>query len=114
MNTTAFLAVLVVALMTLDVVTGYAHAVVTDTVQSARMRQGFWKKGAELAYITTATFIDFMARWLLAGTTNIPAEIATSIIPLTVTGASTYLVVMEVTSVIENIRAITGYNPEED
>lgn len=100
-------------LMTLDVFTGYAHAVITNTVQSARMRQGFWKKGSELAYICVAGALDIATKYLLRGT-ELDETIATAIIPLTVAGASAYLLVMEITSITENMRAIFGYNPTEE
>ena len=96
--------------MALDVVTGYAKAAITKTVSSSRMREGFWRKGAELGYIVVACALDSLSRYLLVGT-EVPSQIATAIMPLTVMGASAYIIVMEMTSITENMKDITGKHP---
>lgn len=113
MNLAIWLCSALVLLMILDVITGYIHAIITGTVQSSRMRQGFWKKGAELAYVTVASALDMLTRWLLKDG-DIPEAISSALIPLTIVGATGYLIVMEATSIFENMKAITGYDPTEE
>lgn len=112
-NVVIYITVVFLTLMMLDVVSGYVHAVITDTLQSARMRRGFWKKGAEVAYLVGGVTLDTVSRFLLTKG-ELPEQISETLIPLGVSGAGMYLVVMEATSVLENFKAIFDYDPTEE
>ncbi len=87
------------AFVALDVLTGYAQAIATKTIDSTKMRTGFWHKLAIILALLLAALLDVAA--------NGGLELGFSV-PL-FNSACIYVVLMEVTSIIENIKAM---NPE--
>lgn len=80
-------------LMLLDILLGYAAAVKTKTVKSAKMREGLWHKTGELGIIAVGDVLDGM----LLGGIDMPfsAPVTTAII--------VYLAINEAVSCMENI-----------
>lgn len=92
----AFVAVLVAIL--LDIITGIAKAVYTQTVSSSKMREGFFHKFAIIMLMIVTVALNYSAAFLDLGF-NVPL----------VECAAVYLVVMELASILENLRTI---NPD--
>jgi phage-related holin len=80
-------------LMVLDILLGYAAAVKTKTVKSAKMREGLWHKTGEMGIIAVGDVLDGM----LLGGINMPfsAPVTTAMI--------VYLAINEAVSCMENI-----------
>lgn len=85
----------------LDVITGYAQAIANRDVQSEKMRKGFWHKLAIIFALFVAGLIDGMVQM------GIGAQLgfATPIFEC----ACCYIILMELTSILENI---VKMNPE--
>lgn len=86
-------------LMLLDVLLGYAAAVASKTVKSAKMREGLWHKTGEMGIICVGDVLDGM----LLGGIDMPftAPVTTAMI--------VYLAINEAVSCMENIVKL---NPE--
>lgn len=86
-------------LIAMDWVTGTAKGVVTKTLSSAVMREGLMHKAMELVVIALAFVLE------LAGTHIVGLPFS----GVTVVAACTYVIVMEVSSILENVAAV---NPQ--
>lgn len=75
------------ALMALDVLTGVVHAWATGHLKSYRMREGLGRKAGEISVLIVGC--------LLVASINLPMYI--------LSGASIYIIVMELISVCENL-----------
>lgn len=82
----------------MDVITGFVNAVVRGEVASSKMREGFLHKFAIIMIMAVSIFLNYSAAYV-----NIGFEV-----PL-VEAAAGYIVVMELASILENIRKM---NPE--
>lgn len=80
-------------MMVMDIVTGFAGAVVTHSVSSKKMREGIGHKVMLILTIMLAVLVQIFSAHI--GDLGI-------IVPL-ILPACVYIVVMEITSVIENI-----------
>lgn len=89
------------AFIAFDVITGYAQAIANKDIQSDKMRKGFWHKLAIILALVLAGTID-----VLMGT-GIVLEIGISA-PI-FEAACIYVIVMELSSILENIKKM---NPE--
>ena len=80
-------------LMLLDILLGYASAVKSKTVKSAKMREGLWHKTGEMGIIAVGDVLDGM----LLGGIDMPfsAPVTTAMI--------VYLAINEAVSCMENI-----------
>lgn len=80
-------------LMLLDILLGYASAVKSKTVKSAKMREGLWHKTGELGVIAVGDVLDGM----MLGGIDMPfsAPVTTAMI--------VYLAINEAVSCMENI-----------
>lgn len=85
--------------ITLDVVTGYSQAVANRCVSSEMMRKGFWHKLALVFAMLAAGFAD------MAATVEIDLGFQMPIFE----AACGYVMVMELMSILENIRKM---NPD--
>lgn len=85
-----------------DVITGYAQAIANRCIDSGKMRRGFWHKVAIILVLLLADIID---AGLNMGLGMGSAGIAAPIFEV----ACGYVVVMELTSILENIKLL---NPE--
>lgn len=88
----------VVFFIIVDYVTGLAKAILNDTLNSHKMRQGLWHKFAYLMLTLVAYFIDMI-------NLHVDLGLPVSVFVCTVGGIS----LIELTSILENITAI---NPE--
>ena len=82
------------AFIFLDVATGYAQAVANKTVSSDVLRRGFWHKLALVFAMLAAGLADMTA--------TIELDLGFSL-PI-FTSACGYVIVMELTSILENIK----------
>lgn len=87
------------AFVALDVLTGIAKGAATHSLSSPIMRNGFWHKLAIFAALTAALLCDLMLTVGLNIGIGEPIFVA----------ACTYVCVMELLSILENIKEI---NPE--
>lgn len=78
----------------LDVLTGYAQAVANKDVSSAKMRNGFWHKLALVFAILAAGMVDIATGYELDLGFDVPIFEASCL----------YVMVMELTSIAENIK----------
>ena len=85
----------------LDVITGYLQAIANNNVKSDKMRKGFWHKLAVVFMLLLAGMIDVMVAFGMGDALGFTAPIFTT--------ACLYIIVMEITSILENI---TKMNPE--
>ena len=93
------IAAIIIALITLDLITGTIQSIYNKTFMSSKMRQGLWHK--------TSIIFVLVLGWLLkeyASVVGLPEDI-TAILPV----IQTAIVVMESASILENIAQI---NPE--
>lgn len=88
----------VLVFVALDIVTGLAKAFATSGFDSSFMRQGFWHKLGEIMAVALALAVDYGLPQV-----GIPLDVHLSGV------CCTYLVLMEIGSVIENIGHI---NPD--
>lgn len=88
----------VLVFVALDIVTGLAKAFATSGFDSSFMRQGFWHKLGEIMSVALALAVDYGLPQV-----GIPLDVHLSGV------CCTYLVLMEIGSVIENIGNI---NPD--
>lgn len=88
----------VLVAIALDVVTGFAKALYTQTVSSSKMREGFFHKFAIIALMSIAVMLNISAGYFDIGF-DIPM----------VECPAVYLVVMELASILENLQTI---NPD--
>ena len=88
----------VIFFIIVDYVTGVAKAIMTDTLSSAKMRQGLGHKFAYLMLVIVSYFIDMV-------NLHVDLGLPVSVFVCTVGGIS----LIELTSILENIVAI---NPE--
>ena len=84
-----------------DVVTGYAQAIANKNIQSEKMRKGFWHKLAIILALVLAGAIDVLMGTGVVLDTGISAPIFEA--------ACVYVIVMELSSILENIKKM---NPE--
>lgn len=85
-----------------DIVTGYAQAIANRCIDSSKMRKGFWHKLAIIIVLIVANVIDAgLNMGFNAGNMGISAPIFEV--------ACGYVVVMELTSILENVKLM---NPE--
>lgn len=85
--------------MLLDIVTGYAKGVAQKSVSSSVMRQGLWHKFALIILLVVAYLVSYLSTSTFSFPYEVPAFQLTAL----------YVVVMEITSILENIAII---NPE--
>lgn len=90
------------AMMAMDVVTGFAGAVVTKTVSSTKMREGIGHKAMLMLLVVLAVLVQTFSLHIGDMGWSIPL-----IVPVCV-----YIVVMEVASVVEN--CVTAYPDLKD
>lgn len=81
------------AMMVMDIVTGFAGAIVTHSVSSKKMREGIGHKVMLILTIMLAVLVQIFSTHI--GDLGI-------VVPL-ILPACIYIIVMEITSVIENI-----------
>lgn len=86
------------ALVILDIISGLAKAWATDTISSKAMRSGLWHKSGYAVVMALSVIIDEAQRHIDLGIS----------VPVT-TAAGTYIILTEVTSILENAAAI---NPD--
>lgn len=84
----------------LDIVSGYAQAIANHCIDSTKMRKGFWHKFAIILVLVMADIIDAGLNMGM-GTMGVTAPIFEV--------ACGYVVVMEMTSILENVKML---NPE--
>lgn len=87
-------------LMVLDIVAGVTNAAVHNELQSCKMREGLSKKIGSIYAMVAASVVDSM----LIGGLSLPIVDAPILL-----GTATYLCVMEVLSLVENVKRL---NPE--
>ena len=97
-QTDVWCVIAVVFFIIVDYVTGVAKAITSDSLSSAKMRQGLWHKFAYLILTIVAYFIDMI-------NLHVDLGLPVSVFVCTVGGIS----LIELTSILENITAI---NPE--
>lgn len=86
----------------LDIITGYAQAIANRCIDSTKMRKGFWHKLAIIIVLVVANIVDAgLNMGFSSGNMGISAPIFEV--------ACGYVVVMELTSILENIKLM---NPE--
>lgn len=88
----------IVFFIIVDYVTGIAKAILQDTLNSQKMRQGLWHKFTYLILTLVAYFVDMI-------NLHVDLGLPVSVFTCTVGGIS----LIELTSILENITAI---NPE--
>ena len=88
----------IVFFIIVDYVTGIAKAILNDTLNSKKMRQGLWHKFSYLMLTLVAYFVDMI-------NLHVDLGLPVSVFVCTVGGIS----LIELTSILENITAI---NPE--
>lgn len=81
------------AMIALDVVTGFISAALRHDIQSVKMREGLWHKASELIIIFIGFGLELVQEHVDMGL-DIPTGIA----------LCGYIVLMEFASIIENIR----------
>lgn len=86
------LLVVTAIMMVLDLATGFAGAVKTNTVKSCRMRDGLWHKAGFVGMITLAYILQYAAAVADLGIT-VPAVSAVCI----------FVILTEAVSVLENL-----------
>lgn len=99
LNYQVFLVTLVFILM--DIVTGYGQALANKTVKSEKMRQGFWHKLAIILALLVAGMVDVTIQLGIG-------EQLGFVTPIFECGCG-YIMLMELTSILENIIKM---NPE--
>ena len=90
--------VVVVALIVLDVITGFLKAVETRTMSSSKLRMGLYHKGAFIGVIVLAVIVEWGGGFLRLGFQ-----------PPVVAPVCVYVALTEIVSVFENLCEI---NPE--
>lgn len=75
------------ALMTADIITGWIQATVNNTWDSTKMRIGLFRKSGELLVIIIA--------YIIYAAINLPVDVPAFV--------STYIIIMEIISVCENL-----------
>lgn len=75
-----------------DIITGFANALMHGEVSSTKMREGFWHKFAIIALMALTVGLDYACDWLDFGFEPPVIEIA-----------AVYIIVMEMSSILENI-----------
>lgn len=85
----------------LDVVTGYLQAIANNNVRSEKMRQGFWHKLGIIFVLILAGLIDVIVAIGMGEALGFTAPIFIA--------SCGYIVLMELTSILENI---VKMNPE--
>lgn len=90
--------VVVVALIVLDIITGFLKAVETRTMSSSKLRMGLYHKGAFIGVIVLAVIVEWGSGFLQLGFR----------LPI-VTPVCVYVALTEIVSVFENLCEI---NPE--
>ena len=98
-NGTVFL--VTIGFIALDVVTGYSQAIANKCVSSEKMRKGFWHKMGIVFVLILAGMVDICVQ---IGVGN-QIGFATPIFEC----ACAYIIVMELTSILENVCKL---NPE--
>ena len=93
LNYQVFLVTLVFILM--DIITGYAQAVANGTVKSENMRKGFWHKLAIILALLTAGLVDVTIQMGIGEQLGFVTPIFEC--------ACGYVILMELTSILENI-----------
>ncbi len=99
LNYQVFLVTLVFILM--DIVTGYGQALANKTVKSEKMRQGFWHKLAIILALLVAGMVDVTIQLGIGEQLGFVTPIFEC--------ACGYIMLMELTSILENI---VKMNPE--
>ena len=90
--------IVVFAFIVLDFITGLVKAICTNTFSSGKMREGLWHKASLVLLIILALLVEYAQGFMELGIT----------IPV-VGGASVYIPLMELGSILENLCKI---NPE--
>lgn len=98
---TSVLFIFTLLFIAFDVISGYAQAIANKNIQSEKMRKGFWHKLAIIMALLIAGILD-----VLMGT-GVILEIGISA-PI-FEAACIYVIVMELSSILENIKKM---NPE--
>ena len=84
----------------LDIITGYAQAIANRCIDSTKMRKGFWHKLAIVMVLVVANLVD---AGLNMGISASDMGVSAPIFEV----ACGYVVVMELTSILENIKLMT-------
>ena len=98
---TSALFLFTLAFIAFDVITGYAQAIANKDIQSSKMREGFWHKLATILALLLAGAIDVLMGTGIVLEIGITAPIFEA--------ACIYVIVMELSSILENIKKM---NPE--
>ncbi len=89
-----------VVLMVLDIVSGFAGAAKTKTIQSGKMREGLWHKAGFFGLIILAVVWEVGSAWLNAEVSGIGVTVP----DLPAVGAvCVFIVATEVVSICENL-----------
>ena len=92
---TAWVFILPIVLMVLDIITGYCNAWKNSEISSSKMRDGLGKKCAELCYIVVGVLLKFA----------IGVDLALQVLIV-------YVCLMEITSLAENCDKLGVHLPE--
>lgn len=98
---TSVLFIFTLVFIMFDVITGYAQAIANKNIQSSKMRTGFWHKLAILFALMLAGVLDVLMGQGIMIETGLSAPIFEA--------ACVYVIVMELSSILENIKKM---NPE--
>lgn len=95
--------VIAAAMMLFDILTGFASAAKTKTIQSGKMREGLWHKTGFFGLIALGYFWEVGSGWINIETTaswfTVPDIPAVGVI-------CAFIVAIEVVSILENLAAI--------
>ena len=92
-----FTPLVALAFMTLDVASGFLKALAKKEVSSQVMRQGFYHKAGLLLVMLVGGLLDYAISHIEALPYSVPV----------LEGASVYIIVMEITSILENVTEVT-------
>lgn len=96
MNATTIKFLVMLAFIAADIITGYAKGICTNKRDSKTMKQGLWNKAGEILVVSFLLLVDFM----------LPL-IDVHLGFMTFSGGVIYIVLMEVTSICENLIIIS-------
>lgn len=95
-------ATVALAMIALDIVTGFAGALKEKEVNSDKMREGLWEKGGFVGLILLAAALEAGSKWLSVNAADFMPHTGIENLPLLV-GACAFIIALEAVSVCEHL-----------
>ena len=94
--------VLVVVMMVLDIITGFAGAAKNKSIESGKMREGLWHKAGYCGLVILAFVYEVAAIWMNFEVAELGLGISVPQLPA-VSAVCVFIVATEIVSIIENL-----------